>query len=331
LKSNDIQIIGKERISFIDKACGIAIVLVVYGHITFPEALDIPWYLTSNKFIYKFHMPLFMCLSGFIAFLSVSKSNIKSKAAYLNFEKKKAAKFLPGYIFFSLLAILVDVFYHHAKAAEINNSIYSFFFTPSIGSAAFVWYIYVLFGFYLITPFLLNLKSSSQFLLLAFGFILTNTTISPLFSADLFCKYFFFFFSGGLIYKNIDTVILFLERNGKWIVLLTFILIILDFFTHFIIPYQLLCIGIIPSVLYISNLKWPKTTSSTFVTMGVSAFAIYLLHTSVLNAYYIFFKLILGSKIGAFFIFSCLILSIAIPISIRLIFNRVLPHKIYTL
>ena len=71
----NIKTSGKERLTFIDKASGFAILLVVYGHIEFPETRQINWYWIPRKFIYEFHMPLFMCLSGYISFLSTTVSD----------------------------------------------------------------------------------------------------------------------------------------------------------------------------------------------------------------------------------------------------------------
>ena len=51
----------KERIHWIDIAKGIAIMLVVIGHV--PDAFDAPFYRVA---IYTFHMPLFFFLSGYV-------------------------------------------------------------------------------------------------------------------------------------------------------------------------------------------------------------------------------------------------------------------------
>jgi len=324
-------IIKKERLPFIDKACGITILLVAYGHIMFPETMGLSWYRTSNMFVYRFHMPLFMCLSGYLAFLSTTNRNIVSRNDFWSFQKKKLRKFLPAYVFFSVISVSVDVFYHNATIEETKGFIYSFFFSPGTGSAVFVWYLYILMGFYVITPFLLNLRTNSQCLLVAFGLLLTNSSFATLSIADLFCKYFFFFLSGGLIYRNSNEFISFLERRGKWIVLFTLFLATLDVFTQFAMPYQVLCLAVIPSVLYISNLKWPRIFSESCTVMGMSSFAIYLLNTSVINSYYIVFKLFLKIEVGTFFIFSCLLLCIAVSILVRATFNRVIPIRIYAL
>ncbi|MBC1212116.1 acyltransferase family protein [Listeria booriae] len=61
-----------ERITWIDYAKGIGIILVVYGHVlrgVFEAGLDIPIKLFTyeDSFIYSFHMPLFFFLSGLFA------------------------------------------------------------------------------------------------------------------------------------------------------------------------------------------------------------------------------------------------------------------------
>lgn len=322
----------KERMAFIDKACGIAILFVVYGHIRFRETDSINWYFTSKEFIYKFHMPLFMCLSGYVAFLSTATKNIKSKWQYLNFQKKKLSKFVPVYFLFALVSILADLLLHHATTDKIKTSVFYIFFSPAMGSAGFIWYLYVLFGFYLITPLLLNLKNYSLYLLFIFSFFLTDySAFTALFSTNLFCKCFFFFLGGGLIYLNGEQFTRFLEKNGIWILSITLFITIIDFLTQLAIPYQLTSIAMILSVLHISNIEWPKIISEIFITIGVSSFAIYLLNTSFIEIYYFCFKWFFHSGIGAPFIFSCLIISTVTAILFRIIFNKIVPARIYSL
>jgi fucose 4-O-acetylase-like acetyltransferase len=321
----------KERVSFIDKACGIAILLVVYGHIWFPETIDMKWYFMSHKFIYKFHMPLFICLSGYLAFLSTSNKSITSKTDYLKFQKKKLHKFLPAYLVASIGAILLDIFYKHLPRNEIIQSIYNMFFVPASGSAVFVWYLYVLFGFYLVTPFLVRLSNGSQYVLLLVGFLFTNASFSQLFSADLFCKYFFFFLCGGVIYNHKEQFFSTLIKNGNWLLILTVCLLSVDVYIDMIIPYQLLSISVIMSTFYLSILNWPSFLSKIFVALGVSSFAIYILNGPVLDLYYLFFKSILKSPIDGIFVFSSIPMALTISILIRIVFNRIIPPKFYSL
>lgn len=50
-----------ERIQFIDRLKGLAIILVVIGHLGLSQVNE-----GIVKFIYTFHMPLFMFLSGIV-------------------------------------------------------------------------------------------------------------------------------------------------------------------------------------------------------------------------------------------------------------------------
>ena len=47
-----------ERIAWIDFAKGLAMILVVFGHVILPSLLQ--------NFIYVFHMPFFSVMSGFL-------------------------------------------------------------------------------------------------------------------------------------------------------------------------------------------------------------------------------------------------------------------------
>ena len=72
----------KERIKWIDTAKGIAIVLVVIGHVVQSYHNvnlyeDSVLFNFSSRFVYSFHMPLFMCISSYLLQKSVAK-NFKS-------------------------------------------------------------------------------------------------------------------------------------------------------------------------------------------------------------------------------------------------------------
>ena len=77
------------RIEYIDKLKGIAIICVVMGHLSEKSMLikDIPF----NHFYGSFQMPLFMFLSGIFAFKTFSKCSFEE---FLNFFKKKVLRIL---------------------------------------------------------------------------------------------------------------------------------------------------------------------------------------------------------------------------------------------
>ena len=321
----------KNRLNYIDKATGFAILCVVYGHIKFPETIHINWYYYSSKYVYKFHMELFMCISGYLAFLSTSKIKISNTKEYLQFQKKKVAKFLPAYLLFATIGILFDIVYKKVENKEIFELIIDFFYRPSMTSSAYLWYIYILFMFYLLTPLLFKLNGKSIYVVIILGIILNHFDFISMLNGDLFCKYFIFFYCGGLIFKNATAYFVFLNRFGFIILISTLLLIMIDLLNNWIIPYQFLCIGIIHSVFYIANFQWPKILSEIFIKMGKGSFAIYLLNTSILYVLYFINKLVFKFNIDVVFIFLSLILTIPISLFIRKCFNKIVPGNIYTL
>lgn len=83
-----------KRITYIDMAKGIGILLVVFGHSSFPSP-------AVNQWISSFHMPLFFLLSGML--LSHTGAHEKPLGTTL---KKKARTILIPYLFFSIFSIL---------------------------------------------------------------------------------------------------------------------------------------------------------------------------------------------------------------------------------
>jgi fucose 4-O-acetylase-like acetyltransferase len=68
----------QNRITWIDSARGIGIVLVVYGHVlrglhASSVGVQEPWFTVSDTVLYSFHMPLFFFLAGLVVEASISK------------------------------------------------------------------------------------------------------------------------------------------------------------------------------------------------------------------------------------------------------------------
>lgn len=77
------------RIEYIDKLKGLAIILVVMGHVA-EKGIginDTPF----NIFYSSFHMPLFMFLSGIFAYKSFKKCDV---AEFVTFLKKKTLRLI---------------------------------------------------------------------------------------------------------------------------------------------------------------------------------------------------------------------------------------------
>lgn len=101
-----------KRITYIDMAKGIGIILVVFGHSGFSTP-------TLNQWISSFHMPLFFLLSGIL--LSHTGAHEKPLGATI---KKKARTILIPYLCFSIFSIIFSAILDTATfAAYLPNAL----------------------------------------------------------------------------------------------------------------------------------------------------------------------------------------------------------------
>src|SRR3954466_10243865 len=89
--SPHVRSASKARLTDIDRAKGIAIILVVFGHLvphgTLPAGQE--WYDVIWVAIYRFHMPFFMYLSGFVFCLAGSQ-RVLAANGYARFLRNRA-------------------------------------------------------------------------------------------------------------------------------------------------------------------------------------------------------------------------------------------------
>lgn len=144
-----------KRLDAVDKLKGLAILLVVVGHLVAREApAGNHWYVVLKDTLYLFHMPLFMFLSGLI--LAYSRKPITSLAGYGQYVAGKFQRLMPAYLAFSLVVfagkMLAGRFLHVDNAPESWLSYFDVVINPLGSYCAFLWYIQVLFLFYAIMP-----------------------------------------------------------------------------------------------------------------------------------------------------------------------------------
>ena len=89
---------AKERVTYLDMAKGVGILLVILGH----EA-DLP--LAARQFVTSFHMPLFFILSGMAVCLTGEKERPFSQIL-----KRKSRSIMRPYFIFSVLCLIMEVF-----------------------------------------------------------------------------------------------------------------------------------------------------------------------------------------------------------------------------
>ena len=98
-----------ERNLFIDKLKGYACFLVLFGHVIMGirlSGIDIPnFFWGLEKFIWSFHVPLFMFLSGTVYRMTGEWRGKKSKPAFI---KHKLIGLGIPYVVFSVVYILIN-------------------------------------------------------------------------------------------------------------------------------------------------------------------------------------------------------------------------------
>lgn len=120
-----------ERIAYIDELKGLAIILVVLGHIVDGEEA----FRSLYQFIYSFHMPLFMFLAGCTTFISYQRSEMSN----IKFIWKRFANIMIPYFAWAFLYPII--FCRPIEMIDWQNIICKVFITNRM-----FWFLPVLFG-----------------------------------------------------------------------------------------------------------------------------------------------------------------------------------------
>lgn len=275
------------RLHDIDRAKGLAILLVVIGHLADERfaPLNSQWYLTIKDLIYYFHMPFFMFLSGFIYFYTYKK-DIQLKDYFL-YAIKKINRLLPAFILFGLIILLGKM--TMSGIVEVQNvssnvilGVFNILFYPSKSVAISLWYIYVLLEILLIMPLILYVSKNSNLILVSLGVILYFIPDVPnIFMLHSVFHYFIFFVFGKIAIEYYDMYKKVLSYHH-----FSFLVFILSFVTLEFLDYKTskIIVGTasifaLHSLVYSGVLKH----SQVLWKLGYYSFVIYLMNTIIIG------------------------------------------------
>lgn len=278
---------SRKKINEIRLLTGISILLVVAGHLASRGAVEIPLYVAFKKMVYKFHMPLFMFLSGFVAFYSYHP--VKSKKNYFDFFKKKTFRFLPAYLILSFTFIMGEFFLTNSKNFVQNFNDVLFF--PSNSPASFLWYIYVLYMYYLILPLMFSFKNK-LIVFLPFCFVISFFDFTKFMAFHSFFWYLPFFISGGIVSLNYFFFKKISRKFGLLFFLIFITLCILEFNYIVDFPKQIVAFFSIIGLHYF--VTFVLKTKSFIEMLGENSFYIYLFNTLFIGAINVFLIDLLG-------------------------------------
>ncbi len=284
-----------KRLNEIDVATGIAISLVVLGHLGWKDA---SWYFDFKNTLYKFHMPFFMFLSGFLlAHTNYHYSNFKSFRLFIG---KKSVKFFLPYLFFSALFISVYIALGYINTSkEIINITKAVFLYPKSGASGFLWYVYVLIEFYLFFSLLyqISILRRNRWIYLLVGIaIFLFTPQIKYFEIRNFADYSLFFAIGFTFQNYYQPLKKLLRFWGPLFLALFLIVFTLDIIKalnitdHYRLGLLILGLCSLPALMYLSILL---SGSKMLQNLGKSSFTIYLW-----NSVFIFLSKFVFDKLG---------------------------------
>ena len=194
-----------QRLAFIDNLRGILMLLVIIGHsIQFMDP-DFDHNIVF-RYIYSFHMPLFMCISGFVCYHQ--KDTLKTI-------KKRFCQLMIPFVSWSIILCCID---------KGNTYIYDYFLHPD-------WSLWFLWALFFITIIFMACKKFSHITSIKLEYITTICAIVMLgaiakFKINIlggqFIGWYFIFYSMGYFIKKYNLLDSTLLNKTKWISLATF-------------------------------------------------------------------------------------------------------------
>lgn len=324
------------RLTDVDAARGLAILLVVVGHVVARERpADNLWYSELKELIYLFHMPLFMVLTGITFALSLPRFAAWIEVA--RFSLQRMSRLFVPYVFFGLLVLfgkmLASQWLHVENAPKgLARDIFALLVYPAASGAAdlrsvagFLWFIYVLSIYLAVVPALFQLFGRRPLVLLLAGIALNFAAWPQIFMLDRAIEYLPFFAAGMLLWTGRDLWLRIAPR-ALWPATVFFAaLLVMSFWLE--MPKWLVGAASVPAVLA-WMLYVPAGPKGWLVLLGKASLAIYLMNTLVMGlAKGLMFKVLPWHGVNFLLYFPVLVLAgVALPILIARVTARYFPR-----
>jgi fucose 4-O-acetylase-like acetyltransferase len=280
----------RARLHELDAAKGLAIFLVVLGHVV---ARDPPegnvWYTVMKSMVYEFHMPFFMFLSGAVFFVTFARVRPGEATAFI---RGRATRLLPAFFAFALIiwaAKTVGGQFLHVdnKTEEGLFDLLKILTRPSESVATSLWYIYVLFQLYVIFAVILSATRRVLWPSVVLATIATASfhivQITNAFALALVAEFAVFFAIGMCAGKYyVAARELFVNHSVVWYGLFAFSFLLMLVVPH---PLSKAAIGFfsIPAVFAFAATFRSSFDQRVLQTLGDYTFTIYLMNTLIIG------------------------------------------------
>jgi fucose 4-O-acetylase-like acetyltransferase len=244
-------VFGMERRIDLDQAKGLAIVLVVFGHLVArADPVGVEWYEPLRRAVYAFHMPFFLYLSGLVSVLSGAA--MAAPVRWRGLLAARAWRLLVPFFGLGLLSVLGKwgaahfMFVDHAPK-RVAAGIASLVWHTADSADGSIWYLFVLFVVSVSTPVLLWADAGRLRFLLAVAAGLYFLPLPPYVYADHVGRYAIFFTSGVWAGRQGAAWTGFIETHyrGLIVLLAVALLMVAVFGAHWPVAVVLLPVGLL--------------------------------------------------------------------------------------
>lgn len=281
---------SRARLQELDAAKGLAIFLVVLGHVVArnpPEGNS--WYVVMKSMVYEFHMPFFMFLSGAVFFVTFSRIRPGESAAFI---RSRATRLLPAFFAFALIiwaAKTIGGQFLHVdnRPDEGLSDLLKILTRPSESVATSLWYIYVLFQLYVIFAVILVATRGLLWPSLVLATLATATfhafQVTSAFALALVAEFAIFFAIGMYAAKHYAAARdLFVNHSVLWYGLFAG-----SFLSTLVVPHPLskAIVGLfsIPALFAFAATFRSGFDQRILQTLGDYTFTIYLMNTLIIG------------------------------------------------
>jgi len=267
----------------LDRAKGLAILLVVFGHLVArADPAGVGWYEPLRRAVYAFHMPFFLYLSGMA--VAMSGAAFAPACAWPGFVMSRARRLLVPFfgLGFAILAaklVAARVMFVDNAPGSLAAGLDGLFWHTELSPARSIWYAFVLFVFSVAAPPLL--RAGGWRLLVGVAALVYCLPCPALAYADELGRYFLFFVL-GLAAGAAPGWVGWVDRYWRFVAvgflgLLGWVVAFGDFVSF---PVTLLCTGALSMpVLHGLVRSFPETRARVFLYLGRYSFMIYLFNT----------------------------------------------------
>ncbi len=179
-------------------ACGGAILLVVFGHLVARDApAGVEWYDAVRYLIYRFHMPFFLYLSGYVAWLTGGA--LVPLGDWPALLRRRARRLLLPFLLFGLLILLGKLAAEQVVPVDnpppgLWEGLRNLVWTTAESPATMVWFLWVLFLCTALAPLLVPRIGLAG--LVVAGLALAWMDLPPVAYLDKFSQHAVFFALG---------------------------------------------------------------------------------------------------------------------------------------